>query len=101
MSRTDRTISPADGGPDTIEIGNAGAEERSSAPPPSSTSRKLSWWDRARRDKVLLLMAIPGLGLLLAFHYLPLLGNVIAFKDYPAVPRHRSTAPGSGWTTSG
>lgn len=29
-----------------------------------------------------MLMAVPGLALLLAFHYLPLLGNVIAFQDY-------------------
>ena len=31
-------------------------------------------------------MAIPGLGLLLAFHYLPLLGNLIAFPPPPFVP---------------
>ncbi len=51
----------------------------------------MSWWARARRDKVLLLMAIPGLGLMLAFHYLPLLGNLIAFQEYlPFVPMGRS-----------
>ncbi|GAB3980014.1 ABC transporter permease subunit [Plantactinospora veratri] len=42
----------------------------------------LSWWERIRRDRVLLLAALPGVALLLTFHYLPWLGNVIAFKDY-------------------
>lgn len=39
-------------------------------------------WQRLRRDKVLLLVTVPGLTALLVFHYLPWLGNVIAFKDY-------------------
>jgi putative aldouronate transport system permease protein len=37
---------------------------------------------RFRRDRALLLLAVPGIALLLVFHYLPVLGNVIAFKDY-------------------
>ncbi|WP_425426177.1 ABC transporter permease [Brachybacterium massiliense] len=37
---------------------------------------------RLRRDLPLILIGVPGIALLLAFHYLPLLGNVIAFKDY-------------------
>ena len=43
---------------------------------------RLSWWKRVRRDRVLLLAAAPGVALLLVFHYLPWLGNIIAFKDY-------------------
>lgn len=37
---------------------------------------------RLYRDRMLLLFAAPGLLLLLTFHYVPLLGNVIAFQDY-------------------
>jgi len=37
---------------------------------------------KLRRDRALLLLAIPGLGILLLFQYVPLLGNVIAFENY-------------------
>jgi putative aldouronate transport system permease protein len=37
---------------------------------------------RLRRDYPILLLAIPGLLIILAFHYFPLWGNVIAFQDY-------------------
>jgi putative aldouronate transport system permease protein len=42
----------------------------------------VGWRRRLARDRVLIVVALPGLLLLLGFHYLPLLGNVIAFKDY-------------------
>ena len=48
------------------------ADQPAPAKPPS----------RVNRDRFLLLAMLPGLGLLLTFHYLPLLGNVIAFKDF-------------------
>ncbi|WP_181787433.1 ABC transporter permease [Streptomyces phytophilus] len=35
-----------------------------------------------RRDLALFWFAVPGLAALLLFHYIPLLGNVIAFQDY-------------------
>jgi putative aldouronate transport system permease protein len=34
------------------------------------------------RDRALVVLALPGMALLLLFHYVPLIGNVIAFKDY-------------------
>jgi putative aldouronate transport system permease protein len=37
---------------------------------------------KLRRDAVFILVALPGVLALLVFHYVPLLGNVIAFKDY-------------------
>lgn len=42
----------------------------------------MPWWAKAWRDKWLLMLAFPGVAALLTFHYAPLLGNVIAFKDY-------------------
>ncbi len=37
---------------------------------------------RFRRDLPLVLMTAPAAGFLLLFHYLPTLGNILAFKDY-------------------
>lgn len=56
-----------------------------SARPPQSPphpGQRLSRWQRLKRDKILVLVALPGVILLLLFHYVPWLGNVIAFKDY-------------------
>ncbi len=44
--------------------------------------RRMRWHQRLLRDRVLVLVALPGVLSLLVFHYLPWLGNVIAFKDY-------------------
>ncbi|MEU7723299.1 ABC transporter permease [Streptomyces tibetensis] len=43
---------------------------------------KLSLRVRFRRDRLLLLMTLPALGLILLFNYIPILGNVIAFQEY-------------------
>ncbi|MEU4774354.1 ABC transporter permease subunit [Micromonospora sp. NPDC023644] len=48
--------------------------------PPARARRRLR--DRLRRDWPLLAMTAPAATLLLVFHYLPTLGNVIAFQDY-------------------
>jgi putative aldouronate transport system permease protein len=37
---------------------------------------------RLRRDKVLILFALPGMALIICFQYVALSGNVIAFQDY-------------------
>ncbi|MFF0267096.1 ABC transporter permease [Kribbella sp. NPDC004536] len=37
---------------------------------------------RLRRDRVLVALGVPGATALILFQYVPLLGNVIAFKDY-------------------
>ncbi|MEG3635964.1 ABC transporter permease [Micromonospora palythoicola] len=44
--------------------------------------RRRSLRVRLRRDWPLLAMAAPAAALLLVFHYLPTLGNIIAFQDY-------------------
>ncbi|MFD7130665.1 ABC transporter permease [Streptomyces sp. NPDC059894] len=52
------------------------------ATPPAVLRRKLTVWQRVRRDKVMLLFCLPGLLYFLVFHYVPLLGYVTAFQDY-------------------
>lgn len=49
---------------------------------PRRARRGMSFAARFRRDRVLLLMTLPAVLLLLVFHYLPTLGNIVAFKDY-------------------
>ncbi|TDE11184.1 ABC transporter permease [Jiangella asiatica] len=54
------------------------AAAREERPP----ERRLSRWRRLHRDRFLLLLGVPGLIIVVVFQYVPLLGNVIAFKDY-------------------
>nr|WP_245680955.1 ABC transporter permease subunit [Glycomyces harbinensis] len=61
---------------DTRATAQAGAGP-AAAPKPRARRRA-----RLRRDRLLLLLAAPGIAVVLLFHYLPLAGNVIAFKDY-------------------
>jgi putative aldouronate transport system permease protein len=53
--------------------------------------------ERMRRDRFLLLLAAPGIAVVLLFYYLPLLGNVIAFKDYQPY-LGISGSPWVGWS---
>ncbi len=51
-------------------------------PPRPVPRRRRTLRARLRRDWPLLAMAAPAATLLLVFHYVPTLGNVIAFQDY-------------------
>ncbi|MGI5378570.1 ABC transporter permease [Streptomyces sp. CA-251387] len=48
----------------------------------TSPTGKVSFRNRFRRDRLLLLMTLPALVLVLLFNYVPILGNVVAFQDY-------------------
>ncbi|MEU7999152.1 ABC transporter permease subunit [Micromonospora sp. NPDC049060] len=77
-------------GPGTAGAVDAPADPRPARPgrrgraagrtPPVQPRRTLR--DRLRRDWPLLAMTAPAACLLLVFHYVPTLGNVIAFQDY-------------------
>ncbi|MFI6792431.1 ABC transporter permease [Nonomuraea sp. NPDC050383] len=72
---------------DSVDSGAAGDLTAPAAPDTTAASgtgaaRPASLRARLRRDWQLLLMTVPAIGLLIVFHYVPLLGNVIAFQDY-------------------
>lgn len=48
-------------------------------PPPPRRSRR---WARIERDWQFLLMVLPAALLLFVFHYVPTVGNLVAFQDY-------------------
>ncbi|WP_254878900.1 sugar ABC transporter permease [Streptomyces sp. NA04227] len=50
--------------------------------PPSTTPRHRSLAARLKRDRVMLLLTLPGFLYFVVFHWVPLLGYVIAFQDY-------------------
>ncbi|MDQ0733405.1 ABC transporter permease [Arthrobacter sp. B1I2] len=65
----------------------AHTQDQQTGPGPQREARgparnKSTFRARLRTDWPLLLLAAPGILLILAFHYVPLLGNVTAFKDY-------------------
>src|SRR5689334_8330383 len=49
---------------------------------PAARPRRSPLRARLRRDWPLLAMVAPGAVVLLLFHYLPVLGNIVAFQDY-------------------
>ncbi|MFB9252316.1 ABC transporter permease [Sphaerisporangium melleum] len=63
----------------TAEKASGGGRKPRRSPAPGPDRPFLA---RLRRDWPLLLMTLPAAGLLLVFHYVPLLGNIIAFQDY-------------------
>ncbi|WP_306368089.1 sugar ABC transporter permease [Nocardiopsis sp. CC223A] len=54
------------------------ARRRAAGRPGRGPSLRARW----RRDRPLLLMTLPAIGLLAVFHYVPTFGNVIAFQQY-------------------
>ncbi|MFJ1925143.1 MULTISPECIES: ABC transporter permease [unclassified Streptomyces] len=67
---------PAKGGP----AGNGPENDRSAGLRPQPGG--ITWRQRLRRDRTLVLMTLPAIALLLIFNYVPLLGNIVAFQDY-------------------
>ncbi|GHJ37037.1 ABC transporter permease subunit [Streptomyces sp. TS71-3] len=51
-------------------------------PAPARQRRPTTRLARLRRDRFLLLLAVPGMAAIVLFHYVPLLGNVTAFQAY-------------------
>jgi putative aldouronate transport system permease protein len=49
---------------------------------PNTGRPRLSWLVRLRRDRSLLLMAVPAVVLLVVFNYVPLFGLLTAFQEY-------------------
>lgn len=47
-----------------------------------SGDRQLTFWQKVKRDRFLLLLLLPGFLSLLIFRYLPMFGVVIAFQDF-------------------
>ncbi len=66
---------------DVARTAHGGRREAFESPPPTPI-RKLSIFTRLRRDYPVLLLAVPGMIIILAFQYYPLWGNIIAFQDF-------------------
>ena len=66
-----------------VSEGSSGSQVSQTASPPGiRRQRRVSFATRLRRDYPVLLLAIPGMLIILAFQYYPLYGNVIAFQDF-------------------
>lgn len=88
---TVRTDAPADragdaphrsgssGGPANPPRSQRGKRRKPGKQPPPGG---ITWRHRWRRDRALVLMTLPALILVLVFSYVPLLGNVVAFKEF-------------------
>ncbi|WP_078863773.1 MULTISPECIES: ABC transporter permease [unclassified Streptomyces] len=58
------------------------ARPEAAEPPPTGEGRTGRRDPRRKRDMAMFWFLIPGAVVLLVFHYIPLLGNVIAFQNY-------------------
>ena len=55
---------------------------RAGTKPARPPVRTITWQAKLRRDRSLLLMTLPGVVLLVAFAYIPMLGNVMAWEKF-------------------
>ena len=60
----------------------APGSRRLASAPNRTSGRRLSWRTRLWRDRTLLIMVSPAILMLLVFHYLPMLGSVMAFQYF-------------------
>jgi putative aldouronate transport system permease protein len=77
-TRTDEALPPGTTAGRSSRVGRRAAGGAAAVPPRSRGNLRL----RFKRDRSLVLMALPAVILLGVFAYLPMLGNVVAFQDY-------------------
>ena len=89
MSTSEVTAAPGSGEDRTPGADPEGGAVRAPVTSPSGTDsstaaprNKRSMRARLRRDWALLLMVAPAAVVVIVFHYVPTLGNIIAFQDY-------------------
>ncbi|WP_344830076.1 ABC transporter permease subunit [Nonomuraea dietziae] len=65
-----------------LQAVGTGTASRAKPETPLAAPRRLPLWKRLWRDRVMLMLTLPGLVYFLVFHYVPLFGYVAAFQDY-------------------
>ncbi|GAA2652131.1 ABC transporter permease subunit [Nonomuraea recticatena] len=65
-----------------LQAVGTGTASRTKPETPLAAPRRLPLWKRLWRDRVMLMLTLPGLVYFLVFHYVPLFGYVAAFQDY-------------------
>src|SRR5690242_14216084 len=65
-----------------VDLNQAPATSLGRARAGTAVPPRTSVWQQIWRDRLMLLFIAPGVLYFLLFHYLPLLGYIIAFQDY-------------------
>jgi putative aldouronate transport system permease protein len=65
-----------------VDVKQAPARPAERVGPGVRARPKTSVWQQIWRDRIMLLLVLPGVLYFILFRYLPLLGNIIAFEDY-------------------
>lgn len=76
MAERPRTHADADSGDDRVSRRARRRAEK------ARTRSRLTLWQRIKRDRAMLLLILPGFLYFVVFHYVALLGYVVAFEDY-------------------